>query len=130
MPPSSERPTERPTRTIPRKRLLGLLLIVGAVAAAAPLLGTMASERTITVRLPDVTAAGGAGRVQLQLFDTDGDVVWSYDGAARPQVSRTLQLQDGRYELIARLGSGTVSRHIDVVEGATTIVIPLDRLQD
>ena len=114
----------------PRRRLLPLLLLIGALIVGAPLLESMGDQRDVVIRI-DQPAQVTAISVVLR----DGDTaLWGTErhfeaGAAPTAFQRTLPLPAGRYELSVDLVAGgrdrTIERHLDVPDDASAVVVPI-----
>jgi len=113
-----------------RRRLLPLILLLGAVLASGPLLSGARDRRELIVRFdqPDEVTA-----VSLVLRDGE-DALWGTErsfplGSAPPHLRRTLPLPAGRYELIVQLTAQgrprRIERHFDVADDASEVIVPL-----
>lgn len=78
-----------------------LVLVLGLVLAAAPLVSDVPQDRVVTVRLAEPSTIA---RVELTWLDGEGDLLRSsaYDwgrGRAPAELSRTFSLPEGRLQL-------------------------------
>lgn len=114
----------------PKRRLLPVIVLIAAIVVGAPFLDGVGDRRDVVIRLDEpsqVTAIAVVLRDgQTALWGTERRFV---AGSAPTQVSRTLPLPTGRYELeVSLVEAGqarTIKRHFDVADDASEVVIPI-----
>lgn len=113
-----------------RRRLVPMLVLIGGVIAAAPLLDGVGDRREVVIRLDEPSRV-----TEIAVLLRDGDTaLWGTErrfdaGSAPARLSRTLPLPVGRYDLrVSLVESGqprTIERHFDVVDDTSEVVIPI-----
>lgn len=130
LPPSNDDDASGDTERSTRRRILPVILLVGAVVAGAPMLEGVGDRRELVVRLDEPADLTG-----ISLILRDGDeALWGTErqfaaGSAPPKLTRTLPLPAGRYLLVVRLDHGsqsrTLERHFEVLEDASQVIVPI-----
>jgi hypothetical protein len=114
-----------------RRRWGLVLLVLGAAAAAGPLVTARAEERAFVFRIAD---PGRVERVEMVWTDAGGEplrhTTLSFEiGRAPREIERSIALAAGRYGVAATLWRNglpkTTERVVDVVDDAAAIVIPI-----
>ena len=107
-----------------------MIVLLGALVVGAPLLDGVGDRRQVVIRLD---APERVTELSLVLRD-GGTALWGTErhfevGDAPAQVTRTLPLPMGRYELVVNLVEAgrprTIKRHFDVVDDTNEVVIPI-----
>lgn len=117
-------------RRQPRRRWLAMLVAVGALIAGSPLLEELTDQRDVIIRLDEPQRVTSIA-VNLRAGD---EVLWGTErhfasGKAPQQLTRSLPLSPGRYQVSLDVTVDGRSRHLErelqVAEDATQIIIPV-----